>query len=720
MVQVLNPKTPKTNLVAPHWKSKPFNETGPSTEEIVNASDEVSLTTDSSRRFRIRRDKLRARRQVTPDITSELELSEAQLNNLRAHVDRRFLTGYDCAEPREVKPISSFIQDPCEPAEANDKDTYEIESPTQYQIVQYETRREFEGTRCEKYVSQFTYYCGAADHASPLPQETYYRRPRIMTRSECKNLASMKQYVAGDGKTYSVSENVRKEINFFAKGTASAYTGFHGSQITCTGGVLKVDGSDIYNMVMYVTEEILYRTEKIISRDDEDGVIAHYDNVRLTCPIEDSHCVGGDVTYVWRVPLADHCPLYHIRNFKGQLIKYELPRLTVQTHKVVMSTDQSHVRFVIKGTREECDQQFLTTNYPDLLIRDTIVQGVPDRDLITRPLPKDELKLSNFITNRDDYVYHLITRNLRREFATVLHDECKENLRKTKTEHYLDRQMPGYHTYRLGGANYLTAAGEVAYFYKCRPRLVAAIRAESCYDALPVEIAQDNYTLTAFIQEDGEQVVAPRHFLEPLTHRITTVAKKVPCLSKFFARYKDIFGQWFAVTPQLPITEPPGTLDLETIRKKIRFDIPSQVDLSRGGVYEPEAVDDLISWLEGNRRQDVVMHQIADQVGNLNPGEYISPRLMFPAHTLPGGSWHSFILGRIWGFFRGLGEVFSTIFGLLIVGRLVWYLVKVLMNCSYIHSVHGCSPQLAWSFCTEVFFTRNYRREQKGASGSRQ
>ena len=235
---------------------------------------------------------------------------------------------------------------------------------------------------------------------------------------------------------------------------------------------------------------------------------------------------------------------------------------------------------------------------------------------------------------------------------------------------------------------------------------------------LPVEIAQDNYTLTAFIQEDGEQVVAPRYYPEPLTHRITTVAKKVPCLSKFFARYKDIFGQWFAVTPQLPITEPPGTLDLETIRKKIRFDIPSQVDLSRGGVYEPEAVDDLISWLEGNRRQDVVMHQIADQVGNLNPGEYISPRLLFPAHTLPGGSWHSFILGRIWGFFRGLGEIFSTIFGLLIVGRLVWYLVKVLMNCSYIHSVHGCSPQLAWSFCTESIRNRiqNLAPFRKGPS----
>ena len=35
------------------------------------------------------------------------------------------------------------------------------------------------------------------------------------------------------------------------------------------------------------------------------------------------------------------------------------------------------------------------------------------------------------------------------------------------------------------------------------------------------------------------------------------------------------------------------------------------------------------------------------------------------------------------------------------------------MNCSYIHSVHGCSAKLAWSFCTEVFFTRNYRCEQR-------
>ena len=65
----------------------------------------------------------------------------------------------------------------------------------------------------------------------------------------------------------------------------------------------------------------------------------------------------------WRIPLKTHCPLYHVRNFKGQLVKHELSGLTVKTHKVVISTDQSHVRFVIKGNKIECDQNFLTTNY---------------------------------------------------------------------------------------------------------------------------------------------------------------------------------------------------------------------------------------------------------------------------------------------------------------------------------------------------------------------
>ena len=84
----------------------------------------------------------------------------------------------------------------------------------------------------------------------------------------------MGQYQAGDGKTYGIAKNVRKVINYFAKGSANTYSGFYGSQITCTGGTLQVDGVDVDQMVMYVTEELLYRDEKFISREDNDGIIA--------------------------------------------------------------------------------------------------------------------------------------------------------------------------------------------------------------------------------------------------------------------------------------------------------------------------------------------------------------------------------------------------------------------------------------------------------------
>ena len=211
---------------------------------------------------------------------TELAQNEDQLRNLKACVNSRFLVGYDHSKPMEVKPISSFIHDPCEPAEANNKETYDIQPVTQFQMVQYESRREFLGTRCKKYVSQFTYYCGNADHATPLPQETFYRHLKVLAQNECRAL-TMGQYRAGDGKTYSIAKNVRKEINYFARGSANAYSGFCGSQITCTGGKLRVDGIEVDNMAMYVTEELLYHDQKLISREDDDGIIAHYHNVPL-------------------------------------------------------------------------------------------------------------------------------------------------------------------------------------------------------------------------------------------------------------------------------------------------------------------------------------------------------------------------------------------------------------------------------------------------------
>ena len=127
--------------IIPHKIEKlyhPFQDAGCPFLAKVNTTD---LAQDSACEFAEKRAS-RERRQITPDAVTELGLSEEQYRDLKARVNRRFLVGYDCSKPMEVKPISSFIRDPCEPVEDSDKATYDIQPVTQFQVVQYETRRE--------------------------------------------------------------------------------------------------------------------------------------------------------------------------------------------------------------------------------------------------------------------------------------------------------------------------------------------------------------------------------------------------------------------------------------------------------------------------------------------------------------------------------------------------------------------------------------------------
>ena len=88
IMEILGDHKPAPNLTTPQiHKGKKFNSTQASNDSIVYAKDEISLTQESSRLYHIRQEKLRARRQITLDITTELNLSNAQLNSLKAQVN---------------------------------------------------------------------------------------------------------------------------------------------------------------------------------------------------------------------------------------------------------------------------------------------------------------------------------------------------------------------------------------------------------------------------------------------------------------------------------------------------------------------------------------------------------------------------------------------------------------------------------------------------------
>ena len=100
--------------IIPHRIHEPLNPTRVTGQPISSDAETLNLASESTRLYAERR-ALCERRQAIPDAVTELGLNEDQLCNLKACVNRCFLVGYDCSKPMDVKPVRSFIHDPCEP-----------------------------------------------------------------------------------------------------------------------------------------------------------------------------------------------------------------------------------------------------------------------------------------------------------------------------------------------------------------------------------------------------------------------------------------------------------------------------------------------------------------------------------------------------------------------------------------------------------------------------
>ena len=286
--------------------------------------------------------------------------------------------------------------------------------------------------------------------------------------------------------------------------------------------------------------------------------------------------------------------------------------------------------------------------------------------------------------------------------------------------------MPEFHTYRLGGDNFLTAAGEVVYTYKCPPVLVRAVETPHCYDALPVQVGdpvRNRVSIQPFIDQPKPVTVnEPTWFIEPLTHMLTKTATRRPCVKEFFGRYQDLFGRWIAITPRIVPTRTPKELDLSIIYKPYNFSIYRDDDpdfsSAEAGIYNFEDVDSLQDFLAFGRAQKSLTYKLTEQAKGFQHSRYIGPNQLFPDVTVPGGSWHTFILGKIWGFFRSLGEAVSVFLAIVFIIRLIWFSIKVCTNCRFIYSVHGFSRTLMWSLCSDVLFSWNYRRAWRNIVGT--
>ena len=226
---------------------------------------------------------------LNSNLTEELKLTLEDITMMKADVRTRYMAGYDCNKPQSIQPLSSFIADPCTMDVDKDQTHYTASFDNKYQIVQYETRREYEGYRCEKYVSRYTFHCGNADHGTAYPEEIYFKEPSYISRESCQQMHITKHYTDDQGNRHKVLMDHMNKVDYYMKGSrvfASSEV-IYGAQLSCEGAEMNIKGRLIPNMVSRVVEEVIFRKEKIIHRVEDDQLLAFYNNIELPCGLND-------------------------------------------------------------------------------------------------------------------------------------------------------------------------------------------------------------------------------------------------------------------------------------------------------------------------------------------------------------------------------------------------------------------------------------------------
>ena len=391
-------------------------------------------------------------------------LPSHQVDDLKARVDEYYMVGYDCTNPRIITPTSSFITNPCVDQTLPGADVITKGDIKDYQLLQYETAREIDGFKCELRRSVWTYYCGVYDHSTPVPQESFFGRRVPVSTETCRQLVNDGTYTADDGLELQVPLNAEVSHSYWTLGKSFVYGKDGSAEISCEGGKMAVENKVADNIVQYVTDKITYQKETFLERPDG-SIVAFYDNILLNCPLNQRYCKSANIRYVWEYSTQQHCPLLLVKNFQGYVVNTDNSPDTV-----LMSSDGSLIRVILKGQIEECKLMVFRTNYPELVVALARNEdGSVKNNLISRNIKNSprNIQIGLYITNRDDSLYHTIVSRIKEEFKAVIQDNCQRNLDKAKLTHFLERRMPSFHTYRLGGDNFLTTAGEIVYSYKC-------------------------------------------------------------------------------------------------------------------------------------------------------------------------------------------------------------------------------------------------------------
>lgn len=584
----------------------------------------------------------------------------------------RDVQGYDCnrmtgAEAVQLPPPGECPRNPVHVKKSENATFLVLQEANFVQVT---------AKRCTGMNSRLPTYCGAYDHETVLSEYMEIDRRDPVAASDCRRIWDEHKVRLGH-REYDIKPNTT-----FQRAWNAAGRHLYGdpNHIRCQGQTIHDPRANHVVDTRYTT--ITTNVEPMALAPDG-RLISTRRQVALPCNFGRRSCVTPSGTYIWEDLSEDQkCKLFQVRKTSGQV------HTDADGEETYVSTDGSALRFLIGAPTMRCDRMVLKTEHERVFLT-----REEDEPMFARELAPQERSPLLYANVQDGYLETKLGSKLDQVISVIKQESCR-----TRATHSIgrydqiaavQRSTADGETASLGHGVFATASGEAWWRYRCRAVVARAMDLPECYTALPVTLLFSD--VQAHFEAAGRPIPENyQFFLEPHSHRLVTTAARKDCASKLAPLFRTAHGRWVHATPKVGLAEAPHRLNaLQVLPDDASI---GQTNYAKGGLYTEEDVAEMDQFrMLPNVVQEieVTMGQRAIRRGwTASTHDELRTRDVLQTH----GPWYLDPFGALWGVAEEVGDVGFTLWGIMIVGKMLTWIVGLLLRWFYGPAEINLSP----------------------------
>lgn len=547
-----------------------------------------------------------------------------------------------------------------------------METEKYIQVLQRNSFSKIHVYSCLVEITRNVYRCGMFSHVSLQP-------------------SGLLSYVLELSATDCRSLHETKALNLYGthliaglKGNASTVeavtlAGSINSDGSCEGATFLHYGQTFQEAVVQATVRITLRDfETLIKLDDNDISLPG----GVSCSFLKGYCMDSmlGITY-WNINQVGECSDADISVlYEGiaSFIKVASPDSGIVNEYAVVEQADYVFALQIHEQIGLCLMEVHSTEHPRLVVMEKKAYGFK----FTRNQKRltENTNLLSYMNSKFLYVEVTVKQALNKLHKNAIHRRCLLHREILKNRLLLAPLSPNAVALLLQNEpGYIgTILGECLVIAKCTARVAEIRRTEQCYKQLPVTVDNKSF------------------FISPLTHILQSRAEQVTCNEISTPMY-EIGGTWIGFNPLPQYQMQPKIL---SPNEEISLNF-TPVNLGKAGLYSYTEIEGLQEVLLFGLERESIINILVRKLANVTTNDQgLSSTLLFNEKDLKEIAIST--MSYIWESVLTFGTLFSAIYGVYFVFRIIKYLFNLGLNALTLYHTFGINWRILAACCSST------------------